>query len=719
MTAIGRSETRSPVYAPELSWGEILGVWRKKAWLILLLALCGAALAYAFSLSITPVYEAESVILFDRTQSGSLGNAADIGTLDAVERSTLAHSQMEILRSSGIAAAVIDRLHLADNPMFKPHPGLRQRITGLIARLPGLRALSASPAAPQDPAARLMSAYLDHLSVRQDEDTYVLRIDVQATDPKLAAQIANAHAAAYLDWLRDRRAAGINEASGWLQSAVAAAHARMVAAEQAVENLNAHGTLLDANGHTALDQSLAQLTGDLAVAQANAVRARARADEISRLQQAGQIEGIVSMSNSTTLSNLETAYAHAREQTASADDSLGADHPELRQLQARSADLRAALNAQVQHLVQGEESEAAIAGVTVTNLSAALDKAKRQVVQAEGGHAELDSMNGQAETERGIYLSLLGKLRSFDGVDSLVQPEATLLSPASVPEQPSVPRRGLMTMFGFMVCGALAAGVLAWQINRRDVIRHTSDAVSQTGLRCLGVMPCLAQKHHGGLLDELDPQYNFFREELRSICATVIRGYGQHSTSILVTSPLPNDGKSRFCLELGWFAAGSGVRTLIVRTDIQSRPRFNDGTRRSGIVALDSALPLFELEWTPPAAFIGERDLRRIVDGWKSEYQLVIFDTPAFSAMAESVVLSPVADATLLLARIDQTPRSLLAHVAAQIERAGGKLAGLVVTFAQLDHQRGVVPSDAGYYFDRNRSYYRPTTRVRLTAPQP
>ena len=718
MTAIGRNEIRSPVYAPELSWSDILGVWRKKAWLILLLALCGAALAYAFSLSITPVYEAESVILFDRTQSGSLGNAADIGTLDAMERSTLVHSQMEILRSSGIATTVINRLHLADNPMFKPHPGLRQRITGLIAGLPGLGVLEAHTAAPQDPTARLRSAYLDHLSVRQDEDTYVLRIDVQATDPKLAAQIANAHAAAYLDWLRDRRAAGINEASGWLQSAVAAAHVRMVAAEQAVENLNAHGTLLDANGHTALDQSLAQLTGDLAVAQANAVRARARADEISRLQQAGQIDGIVSMSNSVTLSNLETAYAHAREQTASADDSLGADHPELRQLQARSADLRAALNAQVQHLVQGEQSEAAIAGVTVANLSAALDRAKRQVVQAEGGHAELDRMNGQAETERGIYLSLLGKLRSFDGVDSLVQPEATLLSPASVPEQPSVPRRGLMTMFGFMVCGALAAGIVAWRMNRRDVIRHTSDAVSQTGLRCLGVMPCLAQNHRGVPLGNPDPHYNFFREELRSICATVIRGYGQHSTSILVTSPLPNDGKSRFCLELGRFAAGSGVRTLIVRTDVQPDRR-SGGMPRSGIVALDSALPLFEMEWTPPAAFTEERDLRRIVDGWKSEYQLVIFDTPPFSAMAESVVLSPVADATLLLARIDQTPRSLLAHVAAQIERAGGKLAGLVVTFAQLDHQRGVVPSDSGYYFGRNRSYYRPATTVRLAAPQP
>ncbi|WP_276611184.1 GumC family protein [Lichenicoccus roseus] len=696
------------VQPSELSWAEILEVWRRKAWLILLVALIGAGLAYGFTLTITPIYEAESVILFDRTNSGRLGNAADIGSMDAMQRTTMVHSQMEVLRSSTIAMSVINRLRLADNPMFKPHQGLRARVIGLIARATSLNHLFSPPARPRDGMPRLVSDYLDHLSVRQDEDTYILRIDMQAADPELAARLANAHAAAYLDWLRDRRAGGISEASGWLQSAVAASHSRLVASEQAVEDFNASGTLVDANGHSAVDESLAQLTVDLAAAQANVVRTRARADEISRLQQANQLEGIMALSNSTTLSNMQASYTQARGQLMSASANLGPNHPELRLLRARSEELGAALRAEVQHLVQGAQNEAAIASTTSASLSSALERAKLEVVHGEGARAQLNRLNGQVETERGIYLSLLSKLRSFDGVDSLVHADASVLSSAAVPTLPSVPRRGLMTMFGFLIAGGLAAGTLAWRTNRQDVIRDTSDAIGLTGIRCLGVMPYLEQNHPAGLLRDLDPHYNFFHEELRSICAALIRGYGRPnaSTSILVTSPLPSDGKSRFCLEIGRFSAGSGIRTLIVRTDIQRSKQSNDGLP-SSTSSLDSKLPLFAVDWAPPTAFNNERELRRIVEAWKADYEFIIFDTPPLSAMAESIVLAPIVDATLLLARVNRTPRSLLANVAAQIERADGKLAGLVVTFARLDRQSGVVPSDSGYYFERNRSYYR------------
>ena len=166
-------------------------------------------------------------------------------------------------------------------------------------------------------------------------------------------------------------------------------------------------------------------------------------------------------------------------------------------------------------------------------------------MHGEGSRAQLNRLNGQVETERSIYLSLLSKLRSYDGVDSLVHADAIVLSAAAVPALPSMPQRGLMTMFGFVLSGGAAAGFLAWRTSRRDAIRDTSDAVGLTGIRCLGVMPYLEQNHPAGLLRSMDPHYSFFNEELRSICAALIRGYGHHtgSTSILVTSPLPSDGQ--------------------------------------------------------------------------------------------------------------------------------------------------------------------------------
>ena len=114
---------------------------------------------------------------------------------------------------------------------------------------------------------------------------------------------------------------------------------------------------------------------------------------------------------------------------------------------------------------------------------------------------------------------------------------------------------------------------------------------------------------------------------------------------------------------------------------------------------------------------LGGRDLSRSLGAWRREFGLVIFDTPPLSAMAESIILAPLVNAAIVLARVGQTPRSLLASVTSQIEEAGGRLAGLVVTFAELDTQNGVMPSDLGYYFNHNREYHRQLTAGRAVEP--
>ena len=699
LNAINRLQLDGGPGAGELGWGEILDAWRRRSWLILLAALAGAAIAYAGSYAITPVYEAESVVLFDQAHPSNLGNAADIASTDAMQRAVMVHSQVEILRSPEIVGRVIDRLHLGREPMFNPKRGLLARLKASLTR--------AKPPSG-DPRAGLVRAYLGHLSVRQDEDTYVLRIDVRATTAALAARIANAHAAAYLDWLRDQRMGAIDGASRWLRTAVDAAHGRVVASERAVDAFNARGTLLDANGRTVLDQSLAQLTTDLAKAQAAQTQTQARGAEIARLQASGQIGSVAALTDSPELSNLESSSTQADQELAASRIRLGANNPDLREMRARSASLHAALRIQLDRLVRGASSQGAIAQDTVSNLTAAIESVKKRVIQAEDDRDQLQRLEGEAATERKIYLSLLAKLRSFDLVDKLVRPDATLLSAAPVPGAPSVPRRGLMTMFGFILVGGLTAGSIAWRLNRQDAIRHTSDAISFAGVRCLGVMPYIETHPRTGALANAGPEYSFFRQELRSLCMTLIREYGKPGAalSLLVTSPLPGDGKSTFSDELGRFAADSGVRTLIVRTDVKSAAR-RSGPLTPKPVHPGSDLPLFAADWPLPTAFIDQRELRQALDGWKREFGMVVFDTPPLSAMAESIALAPIVDATLMLARVDRTPRALLSTIAPLIERAGGNLAGLIVTFAQLDRQRGLVPSDAGYYFHRNRDYYR------------
>lgn len=696
----------------DVGWPEILGAWFRWSLVILIVALVGGAAALLLATRMEPTYNSEAVLLYDRPDPGRVDNAADPTQVDSMQRAALARSQVEILRSNELARQVIAELDLARAPMFQQAPDLRDHIKAigawLVAWLPGGLSDPEGSSGPDTENDRLVQAYVERLTVRQETDTYVLRVGFRAPDAALAARVANAHIDAYLADLREQRAKAVAETSTWLNQAVASAQTRVVAAEAAIESFRTRTSLVDLDGRTSLDQGLSQMSADLAAAQANLVSRQTRARELRRLQDAGQIAGIASMSGSAVLADLQDKYTEASASAAALRRDLGERHPQLQAAERRRAELRAAIQTETRNLVDGEGRQAEIASIAVASLKAALDGLKQQALGATGQRASLARLEAEAEAERGAYLSLVQKLRSFDNVGELVRAEATLLSPALIPSQPSAPRKGLFAAFGFCLSGGLVAAGLAWRETRRDVVRHTGDAAVHGGARCLAVMPAFDRLGDGSF-DRAQPNFSFFQQQLRLLCAVLSTDYtqpGTRSVSVLVTSSLPGEGKSTFCRELGRFAARNGIPTLIVNADPKT-PAGKHGPFGERLTRLEQESELYGTTLAPAAISSWHMYARDAINAWRREFGLVILDTAPVSATAESRLLAPIADATLIVVRAGLTPRSLLAGVSQEIESAGGKLAGLILSFAHLDRQQGVLPSDIGYYFRQNRSYHK------------
>ncbi|HYZ33300.1 MAG TPA: hypothetical protein VE684_13605 [Crenalkalicoccus sp.] len=695
-----------------MTWGEVFRIWRRAAPVLLLAGLLGAAAAYLLASRMTPVYEASSVLLFSRseganlgTAAANLGTAADAAPMDAVQRASLVRSQLEIIRGHEIVRRVIDELHLRDSPTFRPTASLRARAVGAFERLTGITTGPAASAADgADPDAQIVRAYLDRLVTRNDPDSYILRLTFRGPDPVEAAAIANAHVAAYRAWLREQQTTAIEGSYAWLTQAVESARARVQAAEAAVQRDRSASMLVSVDGRTALDQATAQISTELATAQADLVRSEARAREIRRMRDTGQFAALAAMSGAQNIVELRDRYAAAEAEVASSRVTLGTNNPVRRAAEATSRQLNTALQAEIQALLQSELSRSAVARDTVARLTETLDQLKTRMVGAESARARLANLEGEAEAERQVYIGLLQRLRGLDNVAALSRSAATLLSPAEVPPVASSPRKGVFTAFGFVLFAGFAAGGVVWRQGTRNVIRHTDDAI-ELGVRCLAVMPELERDRRTGQLNRRTPFYSFFLQELRALSAQLVHNdaqAGRDSVSLTVTSPLPGDGKSTFCAELGRCAALNGVPTLIVSADRKPDRRRREAGR---IEELEPGLPLYGVALGVEAIF-RRPDAQSLIESYKRDYGMVIIDTPPTSAMAEGLLLAPVADATIVLARVDRTPRSLLLNVVRQIEKTGGRVAGAVVTFARLDSRRGLRPGDRGYYFSENSSYH-------------
>lgn len=184
--------------------------------------------------------------------------------------------------------------------------------------------------------------------------------------------------------------------------------------------------------------------------------------------------------------------------------------------------------------------------------------------------------------------------------------------------------------------------------------------------------------------------------------------------TLVVTSSIPNEGKSTISIELARALAAGGKDVLIVEGDLRRRtlagvlgahPRNGIYSVLSGQAALDEAVvavggksSLWFLDAEPhipnPVDIFSSRRFHRFVDSLRRSYDYVIFDTPPLSTFVDAAVLGSVADGTLLVVREDFVKREDLISSYDQLRKAEANVIGAVLNYC--DTKRG------DYYY----SYY-------------
>lgn len=276
-----------------------------------------------------------------------------------------------------------------------------------------------------------------------------------------------------------------------------------------------------------------------------------------------------------------------------------------------------------------------------------------------------------------------------------------LIETASVPGQPIVPRTQLDAILAAMV-GLVASGLLALGLERLDDRVRTATRLQEyVGLPLLGRV-----SHRGSDVDGLPlgasegieadhwvSQFAFIHTNLEF--SLLGKGDGK---LVLVTSARPREGKTTVASRLAVAAATAGDRVILVDLDLRApslhrvigqsgSPGFTDAVL--GNATMDEVLRETEVgnlkivlsgRIPPhPTAVLHSETARSLIAELKQHADLVILDSPPCLAAPDALVLSALADGTLVVANAKSTKRGMLTEAVRSLEQSNARLVGTVL----------------------------------------
>ena len=187
-------------------------------------------------------------------------------------------SQIQILKSRSVAADVVKRLQLAEDPEF-----LR---SGLLDKLLARLGWDSEPAAgaPNSEAARTNAA-IHHLNevlnVRRLSQSYMLEINFRSNNREQAIKVVNAMIDAYVFHQLNAMYQANRRAGDWMEERLQALREQAATAERAVIEFKAKNNIVAVAGGTLMNETqLSEISGELASARSHASDVKARLERI-------------------------------------------------------------------------------------------------------------------------------------------------------------------------------------------------------------------------------------------------------------------------------------------------------------------------------------------------------------------------------------------------------------------------------------------------------
>ena len=224
---------------------------------------------------------------------------------------------------------------------------------------------------------------------------------------------------------------------------------------------------------------------------------------------------------------------------------------------------------------------------------------------------------------------------------------------------------------------------------------------------------------------KLKEQSYTMKESLRAL-KTNIQFCGDDVRTLLITSSVPNEGKSTVALDLARSLTESGKRVLFIDTDMRKsvlvgrlRATTADGTEICGLshylsgqrrleeVMYGTEVPrLFMIFAGPsvpnPTEILEKKYFQELLNFGKEHFHYIILDCAPIGAAIDAAVVAKHCDGAILVIGQGMASARMIQSVKKQLEASGVRILGAVLN--KVNNKKS--GHDSGYYGNYYGSYY-------------
>jgi succinoglycan biosynthesis transport protein ExoP len=701
---------------------NIRDYWRilvKRRWLLIsffLVVILGTALV---SLTSTRIYQARCQILIERSSPNIL-SPQEMFSSDYTS-AEFYQTQSKILESRSLARSVIHKLNLGSSPEFvSPGTSIKRNLEVSYSEQDSL--LKSSETAAED---NIIRDFLRRLSVDSIRNSHLVNINFEAKDPVLSARIANAVAAAYVDWNLGLRIQSQKDSANFLDEQVKEQKRKLEASEQALQQYREkYGVVaITPKGpgketETIASQKMMMVSSQLVEAQQKRMEAETKYRKALELvKNPDQAESIPEVVNNPLINQIKNQEVELLRKKSELAEKFGQKHPTMVALTQEMENLAGKKKQEIRNIVSSLKTHYDVSVSQEKLLKTAAYQSRNESIDQNKVAIQYQVFQQEVESNRTLYDMLLKRLKETNVSEENKMISIHVVDPAEVPQYPAKPRT-IRNLILAVLIGLIGGIALAFFFEYLDnTVKTPDDLERHFSLPYLGPIPNFEMKagDPGQDLIVLNTPKSSASESFRGLRTNILFSAAkQVPRAILITSSAAQEGKSLVASNLAVTMAQGGGKTVILDCDMR-RPRLNKIFNVSRDPGMSNILVgetpwektvqktrIENLSFIPsgpippnPAELLSSDLMEELIKALKSQYDRIIIDSPPITAVTDSVVLAraDVTDGLVMVIKAGKMSRDVIGSSIRQLRDMKA-------------HFLGVVLNDINFAKDQYYSYH-------------